>query len=176
MAFYVDTRRLFVQKETPQPCNVKAQSGLAPAPKCSTSCPQRPKTGSAIFCSRASSPSQKSPNRRSGPPESLRVVWKPSIACDQTRPLSTSLSLRPLHPSPGSSPHRDIELDTFPPRCRHRTAITMFSRAARLTRAAPIRAFASPSIVARRSVTTNAASAQVASPVPEVCFLFVLSG
>ena len=58
----------------------------------------------------------------------------------------------------------------------------MFSRAARLSTrvAAPIRArvaapaprFVIPSIAARRSVTTNAASAQLEKPLPEVCFLY----
>ncbi|KAK5663993.1 hypothetical protein OQA88_206 [Cercophora sp. LCS_1] len=46
----------------------------------------------------------------------------------------------------------------------------MFSRAARLTRAVPVRAALAPraaTVAARRTVTTNAASAQVASPVPE---------
>ncbi|CCC12244.1 unnamed protein product [Sordaria macrospora k-hell] len=58
----------------------------------------------------------------------------------------------------------------------------MFSRAARLSTrvAAPIRArvaapaprFVIPSIAARRSVTTNAASAQLEKPLPEVRFVY----
>ncbi|KAK3374933.1 dehydrogenase E1 component-domain-containing protein [Podospora didyma] len=59
-----------------------------------------------------------------------------------------------------------------PPPNRPSTIITMFSRAARLARAVPARAAAPrapiPSLVVRRSVTTNAASAQVdKSSVPQ---------
>lgn len=56
----------------------------------------------------------------------------------------------------------------------YRNIFTMFSRTARLTRAVPVRAAIVPraaTIAARRTVTTNAASAQVASPVPEVCYI-----
>ncbi len=45
----------------------------------------------------------------------------------------------------------------------------MFSRALRLSRAAPLRIRAPlPAVVARRSVTTNAASASVEGSVPKV--------
>lgn len=104
--------------------------------------------------------------------------FRPPYSSIHSTSPSPPFALRRFGPSPSSA--TTVAGHVFFIFCRVDTeaepatpATTMFSRAARLTRAAPIRAFASPSLAARRSVTTNAASAQVASPVPEVCFSFI---
>lgn len=181
-------QRRWTRSRTPQPCvKCEAQSSLAPASMCSTSCPNAP--GSAIFLLKRPHPAKK----KSEVPESaacrskthrLLVTYRckpefrpPYSSIHSTSP-SPPLALRRPGPSPSSA--TTVAGHVFFIFCRVDTeaepatpATTMFSRAARLTRAAPIRAFASPSLAARRSVTTNAASAQVASPVPEVCFSFI---
>lgn len=188
MKFIAEGQRRWTRSRTPQPCvKCEAQSSLAPASMCSTSCPNAP--GSAIFLLKRPHPAKK---KVRGPRVRCVSFQNPSIAGDlplQTR-VPTTLQQHPLHlslstprpsslgPSPSSA--TTVAGHVFFIFCRVDTeaepatpATTMFSRAARLTRAAPIRAFASPSLAARRSVTTNAASAQVASPVPEVCFSFI---
>lgn len=99
-------QRRWTRSRTPQPCvKCEAQSSLAPASMCSTSCPNAP--GSAIFLLKRPHPAKK---KVRGPRVRCVSFQNPSIAGDlplQTR-VPTTLQQHPLHlslstPRPSSS-------------------------------------------------------------------------